>query len=121
MSPADTMGGAVTAPGIERVDIDRGRRSCHVVWHNDERGPTAVAKLSLGTGLVYTYTKDPDPNGVGAWYLSAIDFRSGATVYRQLAGTDFYYNNNYAPITIGPDGTAYVGVLGGLALLRDGS
>ena len=24
------------------------------------------------------------------------------------------YNNNYAPVTLGPDGAAYVGVLGGL-------
>ncbi len=27
--------------------------------------------------------------------------------------------NNYAPVTIRPDGTAYVGVLGGLTLFRD--
>jgi hypothetical protein len=29
------------------------------------------------------------------------------------------YNNNYAPITLGPDGTAYVGVLGGILAVRD--
>src|SRR5262249_55244079 len=29
--------------------------------------------------------------------------------------------NNYAPVTIGPDGTAYVGVLGGLVAVRDGT
>ncbi len=28
--------------------------------------------------------------------------------------------NDYAPVTIGPHGTAYVGVLGGLTLFRDG-
>ena len=29
------------------------------------------------------------------------------------------HNNNYAPVTLGTDGTAYVGVLGGLIGLRD--
>jgi hypothetical protein len=29
------------------------------------------------------------------------------------------YNNNYAPVTLGPDNTAYVGTLGGLVALRD--
>ena len=49
----------------------------------------------------------------------AIDFRRGTTVYKKLAGTGLGFNNNYAPVSIGPDGTAYVGVLGGLVLLRD--
>jgi hypothetical protein len=29
------------------------------------------------------------------------------------------FTNNYAPVTIAPDGTAYVGVLGGVTMLRD--
>jgi len=37
-----------------------------------------------------------------------------------LAGTGTYFNNNYAPVSIGPDGSAYVGTLGGLVKLRDG-
>jgi hypothetical protein len=40
-------------------------------------------------------------------------------VFKQLAGFGLGFNNNYAPVTIGPDGTAYVGVLGGLVALRD--
>jgi hypothetical protein len=35
------------------------------------------------------------------------------------AGSGIGYNNNYAPVTLGPDGTAYVGTLGGLVALRD--
>ena len=42
------------------------------------------------------------------------------TVYKRLAGTGLGFNNNYAPVTLGPDGTAYVGALGGLVPLRDG-
>ena len=36
-----------------------------------------------------------------------------------LTSTGLGYNNNYAPVTISPNGTAYVGVLGGLTRFRD--
>ena len=57
--------------------------------------------------------------GIDAWYLTAIDFRKGTTTYKKLAGTGLGFNNNYAPVSIGPNGNAYVGALGGLVLLRD--
>jgi hypothetical protein len=110
--PTATMNGGVTSPGLSRIDVDR--RSCRTVWTSQERSPSVVPKLSLANGLVYTYTKPPRPDNLDAWFLTALDFRTGATVYRRLAGTGFGYNNNYAPVSLGPDGTAYVGVLGGL-------
>jgi hypothetical protein len=116
--PASTQGGKSTAPGLERVDLDAGG-GCHSVWRSPERAPTVVAKLSAANGLVYTYTKDARDDGVDAWYLTALDFRSGKTVYKRLGGEGLGHNNNYAPVTLGPDGTAYVGVLGGLVALRD--
>src|SRR4029453_4669105 len=75
-------------------------------------------ELALPPGLVYTYTKGPGPNATDAWYLTAIDFYTGATVWKQLVGTGFGYNNNFAPVTLGREGTAYVGVLGGLTATR---
>jgi hypothetical protein len=119
--PAATVRGASTAPGIERVDINREGTGCSSVWHSDERAPSAVPKLSLADGLVYAYTKPPRSDGIDAWYLTALSFRSGKTVYARVAGTGLGFNSNYAPVSIGPDGTAYVGVLGGLVLLRDGA
>ena len=82
-------------------------------WRSDEIAPSVVPKLSLANGLVYTYTKPPLGNGEDAWYLTAIDFDTGHTLYKRLTGYGLGYNNNYAPVTLGPDGTAYVGVLGG--------
>jgi hypothetical protein len=117
--PQSTVGPGSTAPGLERVDLDRDGSGCSLTWHSDERAPSVVPKLSLRNGLVYTYTKDPDPTFEDPWYLTAIDFRSGETIYKRLAGRGLGFNNNYAPISIGPDGTAYVGVLGGLVALRD--
>jgi len=117
--PASTEGPGATEPGLERVDLDRDGRGCSVAWHSDERAPSVVPKLSLRNGLVYTYTKDPDPFFDDPWYLTAIDFRSGETVYKRLSGRGLGFNNNYAPVSIGPDGTAYVGTIGGLVALRD--
>ena len=116
--PASTENGATTTPGVERVDLDPGG-GCHRVWHSDEVSPTVVPKLSLSSGLVYVYAKPARDDGQDAWYLTAIDFRSGRTVWRRLSGEGFGFNNNYAPVTLYRDGTAYVGLLGGLVRIAD--
>jgi hypothetical protein len=117
--PTVTQNGGTTSPGVERVDYDIANRTCTKVWHSDERSPTVVPKLSLANGLVYIYTKEPQDDGDDVWYLTALDFRSGRTVYKALAGEGLGHNNNYAPVTLGPDGSAYVGVLGGLVRMAD--
>jgi hypothetical protein len=117
--PTSTANGGVTAPGFARVDINRNGRGCHIVWTNTtDAAPTVVSKLSEATGLVYTYTKGPgteDP-----WYFTALDFRTGRTVYRRLAGTGVGYNNNYAGIALSRNGSEYLGTLGGIVSTRDG-
>jgi hypothetical protein len=123
---AGDLSGGETVPGLTRIDVvkkkvgkhhrrkRKARFRCRTAWTSDERAPSVVPKLSLANGLVYTYTKPPRSDGIDAWYLTTLDFRTGHTVYRRLAGTGFGFNNNYAPVTLGADGTAYVGVLGGL-------
>jgi hypothetical protein len=114
-----TQNGGVTAPGLERVDVNRAGTGCHKVWHSDARAPSVVPKVSARAGLVYTYTKPPRSDDQDAWYLTALDFDTGRRIWRRLAGEGLGYNNNYAPVTIAPNGTAYVGVLGGLVKFRD--
>jgi outer membrane protein assembly factor BamB len=114
------MFGWTSEPGITRIDLDDGAAGCHVVWESQEISQTTVPKLSLGNGLLYFYTKDPHAaRWVDAYYLTAIDFRTGETVYKLLTGTGVGYDNNWAPITLGPDGTAYVGTVRGLIAVRD--
>ena len=114
------MFGRTGAGGVARVDLDDSG-GCHVVWESTEISQTTVAKLSLGNGLIYLYTKAPHaPWWTDAYYLTAVDFRTGATVYQVLTGTGLGYDNHSAPITLGPDGTAYVGTLRGLVAVRDG-
>jgi hypothetical protein len=115
--PMSVFQGGRTVPGVERVDIDKDGRGCRKMWHSDEVSPSVVPKLSLANGLVYLYTKEPGSND--PWYLTAVDFRTGKTAWKRNTGTGLGFNNNYAPVTIGPDGTAYVGVIGGIVAVRD--
>jgi hypothetical protein len=114
-----TENGGVTAPGLQRVDVDRDGSGCHQVWYSAQRAPSVVPKVSAKAGLVYTYTKPPRSDDQDAWYLTALDFDTGRMVWRRLAGEGLGFNNNYAPVTIAPNGAAYVGVLGGLVKFRD--
>ena len=114
------MFGKTSVGGVARVDLDEGGAGCRVVWESKEISQTTVPKLSLGNGLVYLYTKRPDaPWWTDAYYLTAVDFRTGETVYRARTGVGLGYDNHWAPVTIGPDGTAYVGTLRGLLAVRD--
>ncbi|MEI7625218.1 MAG: hypothetical protein WCK06_03635 [Actinomycetota bacterium] len=114
-------GDVISVPGFARIDVDETFTACRVVWTNTkERAPSVVPKLSTKNGLIYTYTRDRDPNGAQPWFWTTLDFRTGKTVYKRLAGTGFGFNNNYAGITLGPDGTAYLGSFGGIIALRDG-
>ena len=119
--PTAVAQGKSTVPGVARVDVDAGSATCSTAWTTyAEHAPTTVPKVSLASGLVYLYTKPPRADGVDAWYFTAIDFRTGATVYRRLTGTGYLYTNHSAPISIGPDGAGYVGALGGFIRVADG-
>ena len=105
--------GRVSASGVSRVDLRPGQ--CELKWTSQERSQTTLPKLSTKTGLVYLYTKLADaPNQIDAYYFTGIDFRTGKTVFRMLAGTGSGYDNNWAAISLAPDGSAFVGVLNGL-------
>lgn len=112
-----TTGGRTTTPGIARVMI--GRRGCHRAWTNPSIAPTSVAKASTGNGLLYAYTKPPRSDGLDAWYVTAIDIRTGRTAWSRLTGTGVQWNNHYAALYLGPDGTLYVATLAGMIRLED--
>ena len=122
-----------TRPGVTRIVVDYRRGGCHKAWTNHRvRVPSSVSKASTATGLVYVYEhpaadqvrydggEEPATGPRTRGTSPPLDARSGRRVWSVLTGTGLGYNNNYAPITLGPDGTAYVGVLGGLLAVRDG-
>ncbi|MFL6062568.1 MAG: hypothetical protein ACJ72E_15165 [Marmoricola sp.] len=121
-----------TEPGVVKVAVNYRTGGCHVAWENRSvRVPTVVSKASLGAGLLYTYTHPsaaelpwrtpPAPNAIApeAWFFTALDLRTGKQVWSRLVGSNLGYNNNYAPVSIGRDGAAYVGTLGGLVRIAD--
>jgi len=119
--PFGPMTGALTEPGFARVDIRKNGEGCKLVWTNNEvRSPTVVPKMSTESGLIYTYSKPADPTDNEGYFWTAIDFRTGETAWMKYAGSGLLFNNNYAGMAIGPDGTAYLGVIGGLISISDG-
>ncbi len=92
----------------EALDEHRGARA--------ERRPQALDQDGPDLHL----HPPPDPTGNQGYFWTALDFRSGQTAWSKYAGSGLPYNNNYAGLALGPDGTAYLGVLGGIIALRDG-
>ena len=80
-------------------------------------GPSVVPKLSLATGLIYTYTKGTDQTDRWSW--TALSFRTGRRVWSRANGDGLGYNT-YAGIALSRKGVAYLGVLRGITALRDG-
>jgi len=107
-------------PGLTRVDVRDDLSGCDVVWANLEEGMTPVAKLSTDSGLIYTYTRQrvADANAQ-VWYFTAVDYATGATVYKVHTGNGTNYANNFGPISLDSRGQAYVGVLNGLLAIDD--
>jgi hypothetical protein len=108
-------------PGLTRVDAVRhsdGTYSCKEVWTTREKSIGGF-RLSLGNGLVYIY--DQILSRCNAkWYFTAIDFRTGETVYRKLTGTGMGYNNWQGSLFLHPDGGIAVSTtIFGVVMIRD--
>lgn len=109
-------------PGVVRIDMNDDCTDAFIAWESNEASCTVVPKLSTKNGLVYLYTREYGngiPDSAVAWYFTAVDFETGETVYKVFTGCGKNWNNSYGPITIGPNGTAYVGVFNGLISISD--
>ena len=77
--------------------------------------------MSHATGLLYAWTKRRSWLGVDAWYLTALDARTGRTAFAARGGTGPWAGDAGSPVTIGPAGTAFVGTRAGLVRVVDGT
>jgi len=123
VNPYYVGAGSTTKPGFTRIDVTKAGKTCKVKWKNTvDSAPTVVPKLSLTNGLVYAFTKAKTSNHADAWFWTAIDASTGKKVWDKFAGVGILnFNNNYAGIHIGPNGSLFLGLIGGVATLRDGS
>ncbi len=69
--------------GIARINVLGSEEGCELAWENlGITSPSAVPKVSLANGLIYIYTRDEgNPQGLHAWYFTAVDFETGELVY----------------------------------------
>ena len=107
-------------PGLTRVDVtqhENGTYTCEEVWASQEK-TIGGFRLSLGNGLVYIYGKEGSGPGT-KWYLTAIDFATGSTVFRQLVGTGLGYNNWQGSLFLHPDGMAISTTIFGAVMVKD--
>ena len=81
--------------------------------------PGAVA-AGTQTGSAFQASRPvATSDGSDRWYVTAIDMRTGKTVWSRLTGTGVQWNNHYAAIYLGPDGVLYIATLAGLIRLAD--
>ena len=110
-------------PGLTRVDATRhddGTYSCEEIWASSEKSIGGF-RLSFRNGLVYMYGKGESwVLTEEKWYLTALDFTTGETVYKKLTGTGLGYNNWQGSLFLHPDGgIAYSTTIFGLVMIRD--
>jgi hypothetical protein len=109
-----------SAPGAERIDINPDGKGCTKVWTNTTLATTVSPRMSTKTGLIYTVAREyDDQNDLYVYYWAALDFRTGETVWKKLAGTGDRFDSFYPALVIGPNGALYSGVYGGLIMMKD--
>lgn len=113
LSPANTI-----RPGVERWHVREDRSGCDLVWKNDTAYANAV-NLSTKTGLLYGYGVDYNENEFDAFYLTANDWETGEEVWRFYAGDGRQYDTITGQPHLHPNGSIFVGALGGIMRFRD--
>ena len=116
-SPRSTVLGFTSSAGIARVDLVDG--ACVERWSSDAVSPSSGVTASWPQSLVYAWVKRPSLLGVSAWYLTALDAETGRSMWGVRAGTGLLAGSDHSQITIGPDGSAWIGTLAGLVRVRD--
>lgn len=117
-----------TSPGITRADVRADRSGCDVKWYNADFLSQSLPRLSTATGLLYFYTfkKQAADDLFGGWYLTAVNWETGQEIWSRLigAGTGTIIDplsSVTAPVVLGPNGAAYVGIRTGVVMAKDES
>lgn len=113
---------AAVRGGVVRVDVRADESGCDTIWTSRLKVPSVVPKLSAGSGIAYFYSfdlaKTADGSATQDWSIIGLDFRSGKEVVRIPSGRGRAFDNNWASMSIAPNGDFYAGVTGGLVQVR---
>ena len=109
-----------TTPGMQEVKLGWPARLPSGL--GDRRGARPArssARCPRGSGCsTPTRTRSSRPTALKRGTSPRSTPGPGTGSWSRLAGVGPDYNNFYAPVTIGPDGTLYVGAIGGIVELR---
>lgn len=108
--------------GVVRVDVRGDESGCDTVWTSPLKVPSVVSKLSAANGIAYYYSFDLAKDAAGKqthdWSIVGLDFKTGKEVIRIPTGRGRAFDNNWASLSIGPDGSLYAGMTGGVVQVR---
>jgi hypothetical protein len=111
--------------GVVRVDVRADESGCDTVWTSPLKVPSVVPKLSTANGIAYFYSfdlaKDADGKQTQDWSIVGLDFITGKQVIKIPTGRGRPFDNNWASMSIGPDGSFYAGMTGGVVQVRSKS
>lgn len=103
------------APGMSRVAWPA--YPGETLWSTDRVVvPSVVSKVSWADGRVYTYTLR-ERGETQDWFVTAVDAHTGAVLWEVYAGSGLSFDNHYAGLFVGPDGSVYVPVWSGIVRL----
>ena len=110
------------AGGVVRVDVRADESGCDTIWTSPLKVPSVVPKLSAASGIAYFYSFDlvtgADGNSTQQWSIVGLDFKTGKQVIKIPTGVGKRFDNNWASMSIAPNGDFYAGMLGGLVQVR---
>lgn len=113
---------SAVAGGVVRVDVREDESGCDTVWTSPLKVPSVVPKLSAASGIAYFYSFDLAEDAQGAtiqeWAIVGLDFHTGRQVVKIPTGRGQSFDNNWASLSIAPDGSLYAGVTGGMVQVR---
>ena len=115
--PLGTRLGLTGDGGVARVDVRDG--DCVVAWRTDLVAPRAGLALSQQTGLLYAATKPHSWWGVNAWYLTALDARTGRVAFSVRTGRSNRVAATDGGLALGPEGGAYLAARAGIVRVHD--
>lgn len=110
------------AGGVVRVDVRADESGCDTIWNSQLKVPSVVPKLSAANGIAYFYSFDLAKAANGKmtqdWSIVGLDFQTGRPVIKIPTGRGRKYDNNWASMSIAPNGDFYAGMTGGLVQVR---
>ena len=108
-------------PGLARVDVRADHSGCDLIWEDYTLASQVPPRLSTGDGHVYLYSRRRNtPEDAHAWYLSAVDFETGAVASELFLGSGKAIDSPMLSSNFWPGRVYVAGVRNGIVTLRDG-